>query len=175
MVTNKNPLAEASTVDMGSLGMAEGEQGQATLARYMYDNTIYRLLVSIGAEVESHALPKLGPVTLGRTDDNSISIPSEAISRRHAVLTMGPQFFLTDLGSRNRVRIEDKALNENEMTPLHPGQTFTMGPVALVVQATGIFDDLLTLFEKRRESKPVGIYSFRVCATPYSPHPNARD
>jgi hypothetical protein len=158
MVTRKNHLSEASTVDMGSLGMAEGEQGQAALARYMHDNTTYRLLVSIGAEVESHALPKLGPVTLGRTDDNSISIPSEAVSRRHAVLTMGPQFSLTDLDSRNRVRIEDKALNENEMTPLHPGQTFTMGPVALVVQATGIFDDLLTLFEKRRASKPGGSF-----------------
>jgi two-component system, NtrC family, response regulator AtoC len=85
------------------------------------------LAVFAGDTVAAHPLPKSGQVTLGRATDNDIPIEDASVSRRHAVLHIGPPLEIEDLGSANGtlVRAKDAASETTDTHSLRrqPGET----------------------------------------------------
>jgi DNA-binding NtrC family response regulator len=65
------------------------------------------LAVVTGDAVTLTALPARGAVTLGRGEECEVRIDSRSVSRRHAVLHLGPPLRIEDLGSANGTFVRD--------------------------------------------------------------------
>jgi DNA-binding NtrC family response regulator len=92
-------------------------------------------LVVIGDRVlRSHALPATGDVVLGRSDKADILLDDPSISRKHAVLHVGPRIELEDLGSANGTRVAGRPLEASKRTPVAPGDWIELGEVIVVIQ-----------------------------------------
>jgi two-component system, NtrC family, response regulator AtoC len=85
------------------------------------------LAVFAGDSVAAYPLPESGQVTLGRAPDNDIPIDDASVSRRHAVLHIGPPLEIEDLGSANGtlVRAADAGSETTDTHSLRrrPGET----------------------------------------------------
>ena len=79
--------------------------------------TKLQLAVFSGEELSVHVLPAEGRVTLGRADDNDIVIDNPSVSRKHAVLHIGPPLRVEDLGGSNGTFVRDPK------EPTGPGDT----------------------------------------------------
>ncbi len=78
-------------------------------------------------------LPLAGEAIIGRTADADISIPSVAVSRRHARLSTGPRMVcIADLGSRNGTRINGEMLEGERL--LEYGDVLNFGDVMAVLE-----------------------------------------
>ncbi len=71
---------------------------------------------------------------IGRGADVEVRLDREAISRRHAVLRVGPPMTIEDLGSSNGTRVAGVRLPANVPTPIAPGDVIAIGEVTLLVQ-----------------------------------------
>ena len=98
-------------------------------------------------------LPTTGKVSIGRAEDNDLRIDDVSVSRRHAVLHVGPPLRIEDLGSANGTLVRYGALSDRrvetlEMKRLESGETaevrvgdcVTLGSKLLVVRATLVED-----------------------------------
>ena len=65
------------------------------------------LVAVVGDAITVTALPARGSVTLGRGEECEIRIDSRSVSRRHAVLHIGPPLRIQDLGSANGTFVRD--------------------------------------------------------------------
>ena len=69
-----------------------------------------------------------GRVTVGRNDDNRVTISDASISGHHALLEVLPDaLFVTDLGSTNGTLLNGKKLLEGTPTPVSEGDQLTFG------------------------------------------------
>ncbi|WP_437639506.1 sigma 54-interacting transcriptional regulator [Sorangium sp. So ce854] len=96
--------------------------------------------------VVAHPLPESGSVSIGRASDNDICINHRSVSRRHAILHVGPQLRIEDLGGTNativgtrRVAVETARTEElrpvsKQSIEIAPGDCITLGSVFLVVR-----------------------------------------
>lgn len=86
------------------------------------------LAVYLGEDVACHVLPRSGRLTIGRAPGNDIRLDDVSVSRRHAVLDLGPPTRIEDLGSANgtRVRKSNEPLEVPDTYELKrpPGETF---------------------------------------------------
>jgi len=72
--------------------------------------------------------PLLGPTTIGRGADNTITVPDPTVSRHHAKLSFQDgTWIVEDLGSANGITVEGKRI---EKLVLKPGDTFKLGEIA---------------------------------------------
>jgi two-component system response regulator AtoC len=103
--------------------------------------------------VVAFPLPATGKVSIGRAEDNDLRIDDVSVSRRHAVLHVGPPLHIEDLGSANGTLVRYGALSERavetlEMKRLESGETaevrvgdcVTLGSKLLVVRTTLVED-----------------------------------
>ncbi|MGK3990054.1 sigma 54-interacting transcriptional regulator [Sorangium sp. So ce136] len=63
------------------------------------------LAVFAGGRVTRHPLPAEGRVSLGRSKENDVPIDDSSVSRRHAIIHLGPRIAIEDLGSANGTRL----------------------------------------------------------------------
>lgn len=69
------------------------------------------------------------PITVGRTDENTLVLDHKSVSRRHARLESdGGYFVLTDLGSHNGTRVGEQLVTRHH---LQPGDVVWFGQVGL--------------------------------------------
>ena len=94
----------------------------------------WRLVVVTEGGSSSHALPPTGDVVLGRGDDATIRLDDAAASRRHAVLHMGPQVVLEDLGGANGTSVRAQRLEPRQSVPLAAGDAIELGTTLAVLQ-----------------------------------------
>lgn len=89
-----------------------------------------------GALVSEHALYE-GQLTIGRTADNDIVLPSSAVSRYHARLYLeGVTAHILDLGSSNGVSVDEVRIRN--ATPVHESSQIRIGEFRVFVErATG--------------------------------------
>lgn len=77
-----------------------------------------RLTITLSDGTE--ATHELGdePLTLGRSPDNMVVIEDVSVSGHHAQITpLGPNYQLTDLGSTNGTRVNDRPITQVTMRP----------------------------------------------------------
>jgi two-component system response regulator AtoC len=113
------------------------------------------LVIGEGA-VATHPLPDVGRVSIGRAPQNDIMIDDPSISRKHAILHLGPSGVrIEDLGSANGTRVCDSKLftprpadmqrtaelldrkvDPGLPVPVTPDTVVKIGAVTLVVQSS---------------------------------------
>ncbi|WP_437958926.1 sigma 54-interacting transcriptional regulator [Sorangium sp. So ce119] len=88
------------------------------------------LTVFAGGRVTRHPLPAEGRVSLGRSKENDVPIDDSSVSRRHAIIHLGPTIAIEDLGSANgtRLRRERSAGPTTKLLELQlePGKTMEL-------------------------------------------------
>jgi DNA-binding NtrC family response regulator len=81
----------------------------------------------------SHPLPAQGVATIGRGQNVTIVIDDPSISRRHAVLHIGPGVMIEDCGSVNGTRVGGQLLAAGERRPIALGEAIEVGSVTVAV------------------------------------------
>ena len=92
-----------------------------------------QLLVVGGGQVFTFALPITGEVVIGRAPECQVVIDHRKLSRRHAVLRLGPPPTVQDLGSTNGTRVARELMHGGEPVLLPAGESFQIGPFSLLV------------------------------------------
>ncbi|WP_437521408.1 sigma 54-interacting transcriptional regulator [Sorangium sp. So ce726] len=117
-------------------------------ARLSGAKVIRELAVFASDGVVAHPLPESGSVSIGRASDNDICINHRSVSRRHAILHVGPQLRLEDLGGTNAtfvrasgmtvdtVKTEELRQVSKQIIDIAPGEYITLGSVFVVVRRT---------------------------------------
>ncbi len=108
-----------------------------------------RFLEPVGHDAEPIALNRK-VMTMGRTNDNDIFIPSKMISRHHARLLVGPNAVIVeDAGSTNGCFVNDQQIKQHV---LHEGDVLTIGDLKfrLSVRAVGDRRDNVVHFNEGR-------------------------
>jgi transcriptional regulator with AAA-type ATPase domain len=77
------------------------------------------LVVVAGDAIRLTTLPACDAVTLGRGEECEVRIDNRSVSRRHAVLHLGPPLRLQDLGSANGTFVHDTRTPRNTAST-HP-------------------------------------------------------
>jgi class 3 adenylate cyclase len=77
-------------------------------------------------------IPILGFCSIGRAASNQVVLPSEMVSRRHALIQEqhGQEFWLVDFGSSNGTYLNHQRITKP--TRLHPGDQLKIGPFEFV-------------------------------------------
>jgi two-component system, NtrC family, response regulator AtoC len=104
------------------------------------------LAIFAGEEVRVVPLPARGSVALGRAEGNDVRVDHPSVSRRHAILHLGPPLRLEDLGGKNGTFVRDPRAEEEdgrtlpvvqvsrETVPVRVGDCITLGSAALAVR-----------------------------------------
>ncbi|MFT3841131.1 MAG: sigma 54-interacting transcriptional regulator [Myxococcaceae bacterium] len=94
----------------------------------------HRLLVFSEEGLTTYDLADGGEMVIGRADDCEIQFDLPALSRRHALIKVGPPLTVEDLGSVNGTRLRGEKLPPNKASPLRSGDAIEVGPLTIVVQ-----------------------------------------
>jgi two-component system, NtrC family, response regulator AtoC len=101
----------------------------------------------------THVLPASGDVVIGRSAEADIRIDDPSISRRHAVLHLGPPLSIEDLGSANGTRVRESRVEANTPIEIAPGEVVDLGSVMILVQgATSLARPAETIVEEHAEA-----------------------
>ena len=97
--------------------------------------------------------PLLGPTTIGRDANNTITIPDPTVSRNHAKVSLqGKSWIVEDLESANGIKTNGKQV---EKLVLKSGLTFNLGKIALTFlenESSEVKDELTETVEIRSAS-----------------------
>jgi DNA-binding NtrC family response regulator len=118
------------------------------------------LFVATGRAFGSYPLPAKARITIGRASDCDVCIDDPSVSRRHAILHLGPVLRIEDAGSRNGTRVrrhdptvapagdETDASSTSERR-LHPGEAMDVAPGMLIQ-----FGSIVTLLRSPGPAAP---------------------
>ena len=123
------------------------EAGGAGGARTEGARNDLELAIFSGEEVWTFALPAEGAVTIGRGEGSAIRIDDPSVSRSHAVLLVGRQLTIQDLGSANGTMVRGRGgvtapgndtLNVRQLferkAPLAVGDSLLFGTTSVVLR-----------------------------------------
>ena len=96
-----------------------------------------RLWVLGGKAPYADEWPSRGVISIGRSTHNMIVLDHPSISRKHALLEVGPPLMVRDAGSHNGVRVRGKQLAASNAAEVAVGEAFDLGGLTLVVQRIG--------------------------------------
>jgi DNA-binding NtrC family response regulator len=118
------------------------ESTLASTARAIHDRQdgerSKQLLVIADESFTSHAIPSAGTVSIGRSERCDVRIDHPSISRRHALLRLGPVISIEDAGSVNGTRVRDRLAPCGEAVPLSPGEVVELGDIMIIVQERSV-------------------------------------
>src|SRR5688572_29327256 len=78
-------------------------------------------------------LPMVGNLVIGRGTEADVRIDEASISRKHAVLSLGPKLRIKDLGSANGTRVGARVVGADAWVEVAPGEVIDLGEVMLIV------------------------------------------
>ena len=79
-------------------------------------------------------LPASGTLTIGRSTSCDVRIDHASVSRKHAILHLGPVPRVEDAGSQNGTRVAGRAAISGAPITVAPGEIIELGQVVLVIQ-----------------------------------------
>jgi len=82
----------------------------------------------------SRVLPSAGELVLGRSQSADVRIDDASVSRRHAVIRVGPPLSIEDTGSAHGTQVGSRRLAQGERALIAPGDTIHLGSVVVVVE-----------------------------------------
>jgi len=94
------------------------------------------ILVIANGTSTAHVLPATGKWLIGRGPNADLQILEPGVSRRQALLHLGPRLLIQDLGSANGTRLAGVELRGGPPVELRPGQAVELGSTLLVVPAS---------------------------------------
>jgi two-component system, NtrC family, response regulator AtoC len=106
----------------------------------------WELTVFAGDAVVVHPLPASGAIAIGRAEGNDVRVDHTSVSRRHAVLHVGPPLRIEDLGGTNATSVraarklaetgktESVRQISRQAVEIAPGDCITVGSAVLVVR-----------------------------------------
>jgi two-component system response regulator AtoC len=80
-------------------------------------------------------LPATGTWLIGRAPSADVPIMEASVSRRQALLHLGPRLTVQDLGSANGTRLGERELRGGDPVAVQPGEPIEIGGTLLVVAA----------------------------------------
>jgi DNA-binding NtrC family response regulator len=83
--------------------------------------------------VQTHLVPEVGTVRIGRADHNELAIDHPTISREHAAIHHAEGLELEDLGSANGTRLRGSAIAPHRPVPIAPGEVIDLGAISVLV------------------------------------------
>jgi pSer/pThr/pTyr-binding forkhead associated (FHA) protein len=95
--------------------------------------SLLQLAVFWGETVAVHALPASGEITIGRAAQNNVQIRDPAVSRKHAVLRIGPEVRVECLSRRNKLFVS--SFRQSHLDPTTSGRERrqVVGPVEVAL------------------------------------------
>jgi two-component system response regulator AtoC len=79
-------------------------------------------------------LPRAGTLTIGRSTACDVRVDHASVSRKHAVLHLGPVIRVEDAGSANGTRVGGRPATSGAPVAVAPGEVVEIGQVVLVIQ-----------------------------------------
>jgi two-component system, NtrC family, response regulator AtoC len=98
------------------------------------DQESLSILVLANNFIASYALPDAGEVTIGRSNAVEVYVDDPLVSRRHAILSVGPRPAIRDLGSSNGTRVDGVRLAAGVTRELAVGDVAMVGSATLLLQ-----------------------------------------
>ena len=101
------------------------------------DRAGMHLLVMSPDSFNTHPLPKVGDVTIGRSGKSKIVVEDPKASREHARLYVDVEqgcYYIEDTGSANGTLVRDTVIPKLEKVPVAPGEAIAIGTTVLMVQ-----------------------------------------
>jgi two-component system, NtrC family, response regulator AtoC len=92
------------------------------------------LHVVLDKHVATYPLPLHGQLVIGRGAEADVRIADPSVSRRHAILHIGPPMRIEDLGSANGITLGGVKLETGGHAPVEVGSVIGFGPGMLIVQ-----------------------------------------
>jgi DNA-binding NtrC family response regulator len=92
------------------------------------------LHVVLDKHVATYPLPPHGQLVIGRGAEADVRIADPSVSRRHAILHVGPPMLIEDLGSANGISLGGVKLPPGGSAPIEVGSVIGFGPGMLIVQ-----------------------------------------
>jgi hypothetical protein len=87
----------------------------------------------------------MGPVSLGRTSENDVTIPEYSISKRHCTFELRDGMMaINDCGSTNGTMLNGTRLQENVPVPLCGGELITMGRFTFLYETPAGFLEMVS-------------------------------
>lgn len=110
----------------------QAAENEAIDAKSIESKPLYYLMPLSGfSNLPKLIFPITGNYYLGRDPSKGIklTIENQYISRDHALITINPDksFFIEDLGSRNKTRIDASEILKGQITPVQVGQRLSFG------------------------------------------------
>ena len=90
------------------------------------------VIIAGQGKLRTHLLEK-GENTIGRDPECDIVINDRSLSRRHAILRLGPPLTIQDLGSTNGVRVARRTVKGGDPIVLEAGESFHIGIFSVTV------------------------------------------
>jgi two-component system, NtrC family, response regulator AtoC len=82
----------------------------------------------------TRALPKDGTLTIGRSSSCDVCIDHPSVSRKHALLHLGPVAKIEDAGSANGTRVAGRPVSSAIPVSVAPGEVIEIGTAVVVIQ-----------------------------------------
>ncbi|GMU20354.1 MAG: hypothetical protein AMXMBFR13_04510 [Phycisphaerae bacterium] len=109
------------------------------------DTTVATLSTVSGPSSVSLPLQAPGPITIGRSEHNSLCLNDPRVSREHAVLTSRasgesaapPEWLLMDGGSRHGTWLNGVRIGPGRQVPVHAGDLITIPPWTFRLESSG--------------------------------------
>jgi len=104
--------------------------------RQLQTSDVARVVLRIvtATEVLERPLPEKGEIVLGRGDDADVLVPDPTVSRRHAILRVGPPLSIEDLGAKHGTRVGSRRLERGESTRIELGDPIELGHAVLLLR-----------------------------------------
>ncbi|HUS30748.1 MAG TPA: sigma 54-interacting transcriptional regulator [Kofleriaceae bacterium] len=93
-----------------------------------------RLVIAGDGVYSTESLPATGKITVGRADDNDITVDDGSISRHHAQIFIERPLRVEDLGSANGTWVREVRLAPNSPQVISVNEAIRVGTVTLIVQ-----------------------------------------
>ena len=85
----------------------------------------------------TRSIPASGILVIGRSAGSDVRVDHTSVSRKHAILHLGPTLRIEDAGSANGTRVGGKPATSGLPMVVAPGEVIECGQVVIVIQGAG--------------------------------------